>query len=173
MRKYVIGFVVGVLCASVAPAFGAVNSLVGKKVSGEYTVQVDGATLPSKSVAIDGTTYAPLRAIGEAIGYDVSFENKIVVFSKKTSGGDAPVSTDGINSKRVEIEKIVSQLDALNKEANQVRNQLMNLQLQSFSSTENADQIKTKYEELSARALEIESQIKDLEAQKAVLEAQQ
>jgi len=95
LRKYVIGFVAGVLLSSVAPAYGAVSSLIGKEVQGEYAVKVDGTTLAKKSIAIDGTTYAPLREIGEAIGYDVDFLNKEVVFTKNKAevGGSEPVTT--------------------------------------------------------------------------------
>ena len=84
MKRFVSGLLVGFLLA--IPAFAAADqiSMVGKKVQVEYPVIVDGERLSVNAVAIDGTSYAPLRAVGEAIGYDVKFQNKTVVFESKT-----------------------------------------------------------------------------------------
>jgi hypothetical protein len=145
MRKYVIGFLVGVLCASVAPAYGAVSSLVGKKVSGEYVVKVDGNIIEGKSIAIDGTTYAPLRIIGDATGYNVTFENKEVIFTKKQEVNTVPNEAVTVDNSIAEIDakiaglqnniriwsKIVEGFDragSTDAEAENARNQLKQLQ---------------------------------------------
>lgn len=83
MRKYIVGFIVGLLFASAFPVYGAVTSTVGKKVEVEYPVIVDGKQLDKKAVAIDGVSYTPNSLLGSAAGYDVAFENKTVVFSRK------------------------------------------------------------------------------------------
>jgi hypothetical protein len=111
MRKYLIGFIAGILLASVAPAYGAVSSLIGKSVQGEYTVKVDGAILSKKSVSIDGTTYAPLRAIGEATGYDVDFVNNEVVFTKKE---ESPLAQASIRDQEYSLDYIDSMIKTLN-----------------------------------------------------------
>jgi hypothetical protein len=177
MRKYVIGFLVGVLCASVAPAYGAVSSLVGKKVSGEYTVKVDGTTLSNKSVAIDGTTYAPLRAIGDATGYDVSFENKTVVFTKKESEskGSDQVTNDQTtteNPNAASIAEIDAQLTGLRKQLINISNELTSLNAKYMTSDDETlkSSLRSQADVLKEQYKQIEAQIKELESRKAELE---
>lgn len=83
MRKYIIGAIFGAALTFSATAYGDDLSKIGQKVTGEYAVVVDGATLPQKAVGVEGSTYAPLRSIGEQLGYDVRFENKTVIFEAK------------------------------------------------------------------------------------------
>lgn len=99
MRKYFVGAVVGFLLASAIPAYGAVSSLVGKKIQNEYTVYVDGIALETKAIAIDGTSYAPNRALADALGVDIAFKNKSVVVTTYgdepgNDGGEGPVPTN-------------------------------------------------------------------------------
>lgn len=84
MRKYVIGAVAGALLVFSGQAAADAISKIGRKVQAEYAVVVDGKTLSAKAVNIDGTTSTPNRALAEAIGYDVKFESKTVVFTKKS-----------------------------------------------------------------------------------------
>lgn len=75
MRKYIVGFIIGVfMTASVSAYADNIVSLVGKQVQGEFLVMVNGKELPQKAVVIDGSSYAPVRAIGESAGYDVGFD---------------------------------------------------------------------------------------------------
>lgn len=83
VRKYLVGFVAGFLLASAFPAYGAVSSLVGKQVQAENTVIVNGKELDIKAVNIDGTTFAPNRAIAEALGLDINFVDGAVIFENK------------------------------------------------------------------------------------------
>lgn len=103
MKKwmYMLGsFVIGVVVATSGSAFAdQVKSLVGQKVTGEYTVVVNGKTLSTKGAIINGQTNAPVRAISEAIGSDLSVDNQkkvINITTKETtvdsSGGSSEVS---------------------------------------------------------------------------------
>jgi len=85
MRKHIISFIAGILFASAMPTYAAVTSIAGKsvKIQGEFPVLVDGVELQKKSIAIDGTTYIPLRVAADSFGYDSSFVNKTVILEKK------------------------------------------------------------------------------------------
>lgn len=85
MRKYLIGAVAGAaLMLSVSVAADTL-SLVGKKVQGETDVVLNSANGEQgnldKAIIVDGKSYAPVRGIGEAAGFEVRFENKKVVLT--------------------------------------------------------------------------------------------
>lgn len=48
-------------------------SQIGKKVSGESSVYLNGNKLEN-AIIVDGTSYAPLRSVSEAYGNEISFE---------------------------------------------------------------------------------------------------
>lgn len=82
MKKmmYVIGGVLlGFVLATTTSAFGdAVKSMIGKKVTGEYTVIVNGETIPDKGAVIDGRANVPVRGISEALGADIKVNGKTI-----------------------------------------------------------------------------------------------
>jgi hypothetical protein len=73
------GIVIGAIVATSGSAFAAqVKSLIGQKVTGEYTVIVNGKTLQDKGAVIAGRTNAPVRAIADAIGAELKVEGKTI-----------------------------------------------------------------------------------------------
>lgn len=90
MKKWtylISGIVIGATIATAGSAFAdQVKSLVGKKVTAEYTVVVDGKTLPDKGAVIDGRTNVPVRGITQALGVDMQVEGKTIKITTETSG---------------------------------------------------------------------------------------
>lgn len=90
MKKWtylISGIVIGAMIATAGSAFAEqVKSLVGKKVTAEYTVVVDGKTLPDKGAVIDGRTNVPVRGITQALGVDMQVEGKTIKITTETSG---------------------------------------------------------------------------------------
>lgn len=82
MKKYIIGFVVGALTMTAFSASAEVVSLIGKSIDNEYVVQLNGEELGTKAISIEGTSYAPVRAVGEALGLNVDFENEVVILEE-------------------------------------------------------------------------------------------
>jgi len=175
MRKYLVGFIVGALFMSAFPAYGAVSSLVGKKVSGEFSVKVDGTEIAGKSVAIDGTTYAPLRAIGDATGYTVTFENKEVVFTKKENGGGEPVATNqptetqssGEDPNSARLSELEEELSELRLRSVAITNEIGPLGVEYIRKKD--ESIQAKIDELKAEYAQVEAKIKELEAEREML----
>ncbi|NUU73813.1 stalk domain-containing protein [Paenibacillus xylanilyticus] len=104
MKKvaYVIGGVlIGFVLSTSAGAFAeTVKSMVGKKVTGEYSVIVDGKALSDKGAIIDGKANVPVRAISEALGADIKVSGKtITVTTDETEsvGNNATTSTASEN----------------------------------------------------------------------------
>jgi hypothetical protein len=74
LKKLVIGVVIGFVLSLPLTANGAVQSLIGKVVDGEFTVTVNKSLLPNKAIVIEGTSYLPVRTLSDATGYNVYFE---------------------------------------------------------------------------------------------------
>ncbi|MEK8206773.1 hypothetical protein NST41_14365 [Paenibacillus sp. FSL L8-0696] len=85
MKKAVAGFLAGIVFMIGAQAFGDSISKIGKKIQTEYSVTVDGKKLTVPAIAVDGTSYAPVRAIGEATGYDVTVSGKSISLDKESA----------------------------------------------------------------------------------------
>ncbi|KAA8750128.1 stalk domain-containing protein [Paenibacillus sp. UASWS1643] len=84
------GILIGFVLSTSAGAFADnVKSLVGKKVSGEYTVIVNGEKLADKGVVIDGKANVPVRGISEALGADIKVSGKTI--NVTTSEEESPV----------------------------------------------------------------------------------
>lgn len=79
MKKWIYlacAFLLGVVAASSGKAIAAqVKSVVGQKVTGEYTIVVNGEKLQDKGAVIDGRTNAPVRALSDALGADLKVDN--------------------------------------------------------------------------------------------------
>lgn len=150
MRKYIVGFMVGLLFASAFPVYGAVTSMIGKKVQAENKVEVNGKSLDVTSVNIGGTTYAPNRAIADALGMDIKFENNTVVFSSKEKAGDT-VTTQTPND----------QLTALYKERDQLSQKILDINLKRI----NDPSLQQQYDQLMEQAKQLQQKIEELEAQ--------
>lgn len=97
MKKWtylVSGVVIGAIIATSSSAFAdQVKTLVGKKVTGEYTVIVDGKTLNDKGAVIDSKANAPVRALSEALGADVQVSGKTISITTADSGALADSSS--------------------------------------------------------------------------------
>ncbi|WP_339306933.1 stalk domain-containing protein [Paenibacillus sp. FSL R5-0519] len=91
------GILIGFVLSTSAGAFAdSVKSLVGKKVSGEYTVIVNGQKLADKGAVIDGKANVPVRGISEALGADIKVEGKtITVTTESPATESAPTNVSG------------------------------------------------------------------------------
>ncbi|KAA8756526.1 copper amine oxidase [Paenibacillus sp. UASWS1643] len=73
------GIVIGIVFSTTSSVLAdGVKSLVGKKVTGEYTVVVNGKTLSDKGAIIDGKANVPVREYSKALGADIKVEGKTI-----------------------------------------------------------------------------------------------
>ncbi|NUU73913.1 stalk domain-containing protein [Paenibacillus xylanilyticus] len=89
MKKvaYVVGgILIGVVISTTGSAFAdTVKSMVGKKVSGEYSVIVNGEKLSEKGAIIDSKANVPARSLSEALGADVKVSGKTITITTEQS----------------------------------------------------------------------------------------
>lgn len=195
MRKYITGFLVGVLLASAVPAYGAVTSAIGKKVGSEIVVKLDDKEV-GKAIVVDGRSYLPVRATADALdlGLEVTKEAINLVSTE-------PIMIKNDNFDKMQllqgsIEIVKGRKDAAIKSRDQLKEwlakpfrQLDNAkaslesytdktvpqyQLQ-FEAMQALQKIQTDTEaevaELGLMIADYDRQIADLEAQKAALES--
>ncbi|WP_375103765.1 hypothetical protein ACDZ28_32660 [Paenibacillus sp. RS8] len=108
MKKFVSGLIVGVLLFAGASVFADSASLIGKKVQGLYTIEKSGKKV-SDAIIIDGSAYAPVRAVAEATGAGLSVEGKKIIMSTE----DSQVASD---NKEVEVSRLNIKIDLLIKQ---------------------------------------------------------
>ncbi len=94
MRKYMIGAIFGALLATAVSAHAEVISMIGKVVDGAFPVKVNGTTIDKQAIVIDGTSYLPVRAIGDALNMDVSFNTDLGIELKGKS--DSNVNSNAL-----------------------------------------------------------------------------
>lgn len=90
MKKWsyiVVGFIFGVCVAMYgSTAFAEVQSLIGKKVTGEMNVIVNGEKLQDKGAVIEGRTNAPIRALADSLGADLKVDGSTIYINTATTG---------------------------------------------------------------------------------------
>lgn len=95
MKKWtylVSGVVIGALVATAGSAFASqVKSLIGKQVTAEYDVVINGKVLQDKGAAIDGKANVPVRSLANAIGADIKVDGKKILVTLEQEGS---TSTD-------------------------------------------------------------------------------
>ena len=85
MRNFIYGFFTALLLlAFVVPSFAESASRQITAIYGGIEIYINGAKLVPKDVngnyvqpfVVDGTTYLPIRAVAEAVGYDVNYDDE-------------------------------------------------------------------------------------------------
>ncbi|GAA0840449.1 hypothetical protein GCM10008915_35930 [Bifidobacterium pullorum subsp. gallinarum] len=98
MKKsmYLIGGVlVGFVLATSTGAFAdAVSSMIGKKVTGEYTIIVNGTALTEKGAIIDSKANVPVRGIADALGANVAVSGKTITITQNKTEDVQSVAQD-------------------------------------------------------------------------------
>lgn len=104
MKKWtylVSGVIIGAVVTTAGSAFAdQVKSLIGKKVTGEYVVVVNGKTLSDKGAVIDGRTNVPVRGVAEALGAEIKLEDKKVIVNTEET---QPANTSTSSNQEVSI----------------------------------------------------------------------
>jgi len=93
MKRFISGLLVGFFLSIPSLALAEQVSMIGKTVQNEYPVIVDGNQLGVNAIAIDGTSYLPIRALGEATERKVEFRDKKVILTKIET--EQPIQEEG------------------------------------------------------------------------------
>lgn len=180
MKKVVIISAVAMLLVAGSIA-AAGTSMVGKKVAKEVQIEVDGKRAKNAAIIIDGVTYAPVREVGEMTGRTVKYDGGIV---KVQSGGgslnesvkETPVNNEQISQQidykkeRMELNRaeIARQEEIIEDSIKRYEESLMYRESNiKFTDTESYEYSKRKIETLTAENEKLQTEITELERQRA------
>lgn len=112
MKKWfhvLFGLVLGIaLTISVTAAAEEIKGMVGKKVDDQTVVVLDGKELQVPVIIIEGSSYGPIRAIGEAVNRKVDWkEGKVFLDTKKDVQADPVYNRDRIEAEIQRLEIIL------------------------------------------------------------------
>ena len=177
MRKYIIGFIAGILIATAGVAAADTVSMVGKKIQSEAVVTLDGKEIGT-AIITDGTSYAPLRVVGEAVGVGVGWEKGVVKLETQTEArsasyweGQLEVLNNFLNATNNEISRVEKKITTSNEiieswefKYNNLAEGTSDKTKESYSSTiadlkQSHKQLEDQLSDYQARASEIEQEI--------------
>ncbi|WP_313636734.1 hypothetical protein [Paenibacillus sp.] len=109
MKKFISGIIVGALLFTGASVFADSASLIGQKVQGIFVIEKSG-TKVAEAVVINGTAYAPVRAVSEAAGTKLTVEGKKIIMDETViaSTGETITERDHIVSEIARYDKQIS-----------------------------------------------------------------
>lgn len=155
-KMFVGGMLVGAaLMVSVSAAADSL-SLIGKKVTSETEVYLDGQLFDTAPV-INGTSLAPLRKAYEAAGYTVEYRDKKVYLQSRTKE-EEPVS-DGTATPEVDPDEAYRRLQG------SVDRKAMEIQHQKNIADPRSGFTKEEQEAASKEIKKLETELKQLEEQ--------
>jgi len=173
MRRFFVGGLAGAALMFSVTAFADGTSIVGKVIQGEYSVKVikvanpSGETLSTKSIAVDGTTYVPLRVAADTFGYDADFQNKTVILterSDRTVNTSTPEETSTSETPVDTTEAIKTQIKQLETKQSDIISQMTSIKMKQVNGPLSEEDTK-KYNDLEAEGKAIMNQIEELNGQ--------
>lgn len=170
MKKILTGVLTGALLLTGVTAFAASTSLVGQKVQGLFTIEQNG-TKVADAVIINGTAYAPVRAVSEAAGVDLKVEGKKIIMSESVEvvSNPDPASTPAPSATPVISRPTLSPEKQKENKIISLNSQLMTLaakigmaEIQLKDKPDNA--------ELQQKVSDLKKEYADIQAQLAALQ---
>jgi hypothetical protein len=101
MKKYsylFLGIMIGVMLTASVGAYAATKGYIGKKISSEMTVYVDGQKLADAAIVVEGKSFLPVRKTSEVSGLNLELKNNSIYLQSKeqqSNGGVDPVEPSG------------------------------------------------------------------------------
>lgn len=103
MKKILLGIIIGFALSLPIPfASAEVASLIGKTIEGSYPIEVDGKRAEKDVIVVEGTSYAPVRVIGELFNADVAFIDSTVIIKSKGTLTMTHTEADAISQRLAE-----------------------------------------------------------------------
>lgn len=107
MKRTIFALAIGMLIGSAATAFAA-NSEAVQAVFAKFNLQINNQkAVEIEPLVFDGTTYLPVRTLGEILGFEVDYDDKTrtIIYKGDESTMDNVVLTDDWISLRQLAEK--------------------------------------------------------------------
>ncbi|MCQ4363133.1 hypothetical protein KQR54_18715 [Mycobacterium gordonae] len=146
-----LGVIIGILLTASVGAYAASTGLIGKKIAAEMPVYVDGDKIPDVAIVVDGKSYLPVRKTADIAGLGLDLKNKSIYL---TGNEVVPV-----NQNTRTIEDIDSQIG--------IYKQLLWSAKDGLAGATTPEGIEGSTKQVA----DLEAKLKELEQEKAALEA--
>ncbi|WP_375104950.1 hypothetical protein ACDZ28_13675 [Paenibacillus sp. RS8] len=123
MKKFIAGVIVGGFLFVGVFAFADGSSLIGQKVQGLFSVEKAG-TKVADAIVINGTAYAPVRAVSDATGTELTVEGKRIIIQEKEVQPTVRNTSVSDQIKVTRILEITKSIEASQSEITKVRSDL-------------------------------------------------
>lgn len=176
MKKYIIGTIFGfILATAVGANAQGVTTVIGEVIDGAFSVKVNGVELSDQAIVVQGTSYLPVRAFGDATGYDIKFNPELgIELTKKNDISTTPIETPATpqtdptpvkTKEQIKIETDAA-IETLNMRIKMVKISISSVEGDIKESPERKDEFQKKIDELNKLITDYEAQIAALQAQK-------
>ncbi|MEK3987465.1 hypothetical protein MHB77_29470 [Paenibacillus sp. FSL K6-3166] len=123
MKKFIAGVIVGGFLFAGAFAFADGSSLIGQKVQGLFSVEKAG-TKVADAIVINGTAYAPVRAVSDATETELTVEGKRIIIQEKEVQPTVSNASVSDQIKATRILEITKSIEASQSEITKVQSDL-------------------------------------------------
>ncbi|MEK5420164.1 hypothetical protein [Paenibacillus sp. FSL L8-0708] len=170
MKKKIIGVIAAALLLGSSIGYAASSSLIGAKVTGLFTIQKEDGTKIADAVIINGSAYAPVRAVSEATGASLTVKGKTITMGSKEAVAETgttvaePVATLEASVDTAKLKERVTALESRVK----LFDDAIAKEDANFYLMETPDQqesAKKFIEDLKARRAEASADLADIKAQ--------
>ncbi|MBW4083535.1 hypothetical protein [Paenibacillus sp. S150] len=189
MKKFISGVIVGSLLFASASVFADSASLIGQKVQGLFSVEKGGVKV-SDAVIINGSAYAPVRAVAEAADVNLTVKGKTIIMETKnqetasssvTSNSevtDPKTSLSELKSERAKVAADIERYTASIKDLKEGLIPSLEEQTKILENTgkigemtkENLETYKKLLSEKEAELIVLNQRLKELDAEIATLQ---
>lgn len=161
MKKVIIGFIAGAVFATAGTA--AANTIIEKvtaSIRTDYSVELDGEklNLEKSPIAYKGSSYLPLKELGEIFEKEVSFDDGVIKL--KSKGVGPLVDLDNLTKEQydIELERLQGELNSMNMFL-----EMFDFSVSNMSEEHRQEALKDRYKH-EDRVKKAEKAIADLKA---------
>lgn len=173
MKKFISGVIVGLFLFAGASVFADSSSLIGQKVQGLFSVEKNGTKI-ADAVIINGSAYAPVRAVSQAAGVGLTVEGKTIKMTEGSPAVSSSVTPTPAPTPAASAEPITGKPTPSPEEAKQSKIRSIEIQKATLSANIAMTEAQLKddpaNESLKQKAAELKAKYADLEAQLAELQ---
>lgn len=134
MKKFMLGLLVGISVTAAGSAYAdEIESVIGKAIQGQFPVKIEGKKLNTQAVVVEGTSYLPVRAIGEALNMDVKFDADLGIELTEKGGTKVevtpkPDAPQHSNEAQNEQEKLVDTSLPVDKQVAYLKDEIIGIE---------------------------------------------
>ncbi|MCE3202468.1 Atg14 domain-containing protein [Paenibacillus sonchi] len=171
MKKFIAGVIVGGFLFAGASVFADSSSLIGQKVQGLFSIEKAG-TKVADAVVINGTAYAPVRAVSDATGAGLTVDGKRIIIQEKeeTLVSSVPTIQEKLKQSQIDsLNKVIEQMNADIKKYNSFLSE-EKIKLQEASSVEARKNIQDNIDMLQVNIKTSQDSLESAQAKLAELQ---